>query len=82
MITDIIDLFVDVSNTFGSFISFLRAKFKNYDVIGLRNCIDLALDLWFNHKKIWKKLQMNATAMEYGWDSSAEEYRKLYKGLL
>ena len=57
-------------------------SFKNYDVIGLRNCIDLALDLWFNHKKTWKKLQMNATAMEYGWDSSAEEYRKLYKGLL
>ncbi|MBE6253930.1 MAG: hypothetical protein E7105_00195 [Prevotella sp.] len=33
MITDIIDLFVDASNTFGSFISFLRAKFKNYSVI-------------------------------------------------
>lgn len=56
-------------------------SFKNYDMVGLRNCIDLALDLWFNHEKSWAKLQQNALAMNYGWDQSAEEYRKLYKGI-
>lgn len=33
MITDIIDLIVDASNTFGSLISSLQARFKNYNRI-------------------------------------------------
>ena len=57
-------------------------SFKNFDMIGLRNCIDLALDIWFNHPKKWRKLQNNALEMNYGWDTSAEEYRKLYKAML
>ncbi len=57
-------------------------SFKNFDKIGLRNCTDLALDLWFNHQDTWKKLQRNATSMNYSWDASAEEYRKLYRSLL
>ena len=57
-------------------------SFRNFDDIGLRNCTDLALDIWFNHKDIWKKLQRNATGMNYGWENSAEEYRKLYRSIL
>lgn len=43
MITDVIDLFVDISNTFGSLLSFLHAKFKNYNII-VRNQRPLDID--------------------------------------
>lgn len=33
MITEIIDLIVDASNSFGSLFSFLRMKYKKYDTI-------------------------------------------------
>lgn len=56
-------------------------SFKNFDMVGLRNCIDLTLDIWFNHQKSWTRLQQNALSMNYGWETSAEEYRKLYKRL-
>ena len=57
-------------------------SFKNFDMVGLRNCIDLSLDIWYNHRKSWKKMQQNAVNMNYGWDESAAKYLELYKGLL
>lgn len=56
-------------------------SFKDFDVNGLRNATNLALDLWYNHKDTWRKLQKNAMAMNYGWTESAEKYRQLYKSL-
>ena len=57
-------------------------SFKDFDANGLRSAVDNALDLWDNHKDIWQKLQKNAIRMHYGWEESAEKYRKLYEGLL
>lgn len=57
-------------------------SFKNFDMVGLRNCIDLSLDIWFNHSKTWKKMQQNALAMNYGWEGSAVKYKELYQGLV
>ena len=57
-------------------------SFKDFDVNGLRNAVDLALHLWFDEPKIWKKLVSNAMSMNYGWEESAAKYRELYDSLL
>ena len=56
-------------------------SFKDFDVNGLRSAADLAYDLWYNSKETWEKLVSNAIERHFGWEESAEEYRKLYKGL-
>ena len=56
-------------------------SFKNFDDVGLMSAVDLALSLWFDHPDIWKKLQKNAVSRNFDWESSAEEYRKLYRSL-
>ena len=57
-------------------------SFRDFDMNGLRTTVDLALDLWYNHKETWDKMQQNAFNENFGWEESAEQYRKLYKGLL
>ena len=56
-------------------------SFKDFDANGLLAAVDLALSLWFDHHDTWKQLQQNATAMHFGWEESAEQYRKLYRSL-
>jgi starch synthase len=57
-------------------------SFRDFDVNGLRNAVDLSLKLWFDQREVFDKMQRNAIAMNYGWDESAAKYRDLYKGLL
>lgn len=57
-------------------------SFRDFDATGLLNTVDLALNLWYEHPDIWKKLQLNAMAMNYGWEESAAKYRELYDSLL
>jgi starch synthase len=57
-------------------------SFKDFDANGLRNAVDLALELWSGQKDTWKELQQNAVTTHFGWEESAEEYRELYKVLL
>lgn len=57
-------------------------SFKDFDVNGLRNAVDLALQIWFDKPKVWKKLVTNAMNMNYGWEESAAKYRELYDSLL
>ena len=57
-------------------------SFRDFDVNGLRNAIDCALDLWFNHHETWDKLQKNAMMKDFSWASSAAKYRELYDSLL
>jgi starch synthase len=56
-------------------------SFRDFDATGLRNTIDLALELWNEHRDVWEKLKSNALAMNYGWEESAEKYRELYRSL-
>ena len=56
-------------------------SFKDFDVNGLRMTVDLALDLWFEHRDVWAKLQHNALNKNFGWEESAEKYRELYDSL-
>ena len=57
-------------------------SFKDFDANGLRSAVDLAAGLWYDNKETWKELQQNAMGMNYGWEESAEKYRKLYDSLL
>ena len=57
-------------------------SFRDFDVNGLRNAVDLALHLWFDEPDTWKKLVTNAMNMNYGWEESAAKYRALYDTLL
>ncbi|MBE6041484.1 MAG: glycogen synthase GlgA [Clostridiales bacterium] len=57
-------------------------SFRDFDKSGLRNAVDLALSLWFDNKDMWQKLMTNAMGRHFGWEESAEEYRKLYDKLL
>lgn len=56
-------------------------SFKDFDVNGLKNAVDCALDVWYNKPEEWKKMQQNAMNKDYSWLSSAEKYRELYKTL-
>ena len=56
-------------------------SFRDFDVNGLRSAIDLSLNLWFDHKDTWTRLQHNALSRNFGWEEPAKEYRKLYKSL-
>ena len=66
----------DYGNTANGF------SFKDFDANGLRNAVDLALGLWNDQKDTWKELQHNAATMDFGWEESAEKYRKLYADLI
>ena len=57
-------------------------SFKDFDTNGLLSAVDLAIGLWNGQKDTWKELQKNAVAMDFGWEESAEKYRKLYAGLM
>lgn len=57
-------------------------SFKDFDANGLRSAVDLALNLWYDHKDIWLEIQKNAFEMNYGWGESAAKYRELYKAIL
>lgn len=57
-------------------------SFRDFDAQGLLNAVDLALDIWTNKRDVWDRLVQNAMAMDFGWEASAEEYRKLYDSIL
>lgn len=57
-------------------------SFKDFDANGLRSAVDLALGLWNDNRETWNELQQNAIGMHYGWEESAEKYRRLYDSIL
>lgn len=57
-------------------------SFKDFDDNGLLSAVDLALELWYKNRDVWTGLQQNAMSMNYGWDESAEKYRRLYDSIL
>lgn len=57
-------------------------SFRDFNAEGLRNAVDLALELYYDQKDMWARLVQNAMAMNYGWEESAVRYRELYSSLL
>lgn len=56
-------------------------SFKDFDDNGLKTAVDASLQLWYDDKKTWNKLQENAMTADFGWEKSAEKYRELYRSL-
>lgn len=57
-------------------------SFKDFDTNALRTTVDKALDIWFNERALWVKMQHNAMSADFSWVPSAEKYRDLYKKLV
>lgn len=57
-------------------------SFKKFDSNELYKTIKKALDIYYQDKARWKKLQKNGMSRDFSWNKSAKEYFKLYKQLL
>ncbi len=55
--------------------------FNEYATADLLNALKLACK-YFENKKIWDKIIMNAINCDFGWQKSAELYEKLYRDTL
>ena len=56
--------------------------FPNFNADDFIGKVYQALDIWFNKRDLWKKMQKNAMEANFSWSQSAEEYRKLYDLIL
>ncbi|MEA1962727.1 MAG: glycogen/starch synthase [Patescibacteria group bacterium] len=76
---------VPVARATGGLADTISAKngflFKNVDSEEFYNCLKNALDVYYNKKDRWKKMQINGMKADFSWDRSAKEYLKLYKKL-
>ena len=53
--------------------------FRNYDKNAFLWAIRRAVDLYYNDKDQWRKMQINAMEKDFSWKSSAKKYIWLYK---
>ncbi len=56
-------------------------KFRGFSIPHLHRSIKRAVGV-FRDEPVWKQLIMNGMQKDYGWGRSAEEYLKLYNGVL
>ncbi len=53
--------------------------FKHYDADALIWALRRALDLWYNHREVWRSMQIRAMKKDFSWKSSAKKYLGLYR---
>ena len=53
-------------------------SFANYNADEMLGCIFSAMDVYYNDKAVWQKLQKQAMAVDYSWNVSAEKYIDMY----
>ena len=53
-------------------------SFANYNADEMLGCIYSAMDVYYNDKSAWAKLQKQAMAADYSWNVSAEKYIDMY----
>ncbi|MCD4705505.1 glycogen synthase [bacterium] len=56
--------------------------FDRFDSVAFYRKLNEALDLYYNDKKIWKKIQLNGMKSDFSWNNSAKKYLDLYKKLI
>ncbi|MDD5613638.1 MAG: glycogen/starch synthase [Candidatus Omnitrophica bacterium] len=54
--------------------------FQNYDSNSLTEALARALEVYAQRRK-WRALQKRIMKLDYSWDNSAKEYKKLYKNM-
>jgi len=55
---------------------------KTYDIAGLNDALQRAKDLWDDNPWGWKAMAKRGMKLDFSWDSTAEDYVKIYKNLL
>ena len=53
--------------------------FKDYDKHAFLFAIRRAVDLYYNDKEAWKKMQVNGMKKDFSWGTSAKKYMWLYR---
>lgn len=53
-------------------------SFANYNADEMLDCIYNAMDVYYNNKDAWHKLQKQAMEADYSWNVSAEKYIDMY----
>lgn len=56
-------------------------SFANYNAHEMASVIRMAMNVYYNHKEEWKNLMVRAMKANFSWESSVEEYEKLYNML-
>lgn len=56
-------------------------SFNNFSGFWMTTTLDFALDTYKNHKNAWRKLQEQAMARDFSWDSASQDYIALYQDL-
>lgn len=55
--------------------------FANYNAHEFLYAVQRAVDMFWNQKEAWEKLQRNALSTDFSWSQSARQYREVYEGL-
>lgn len=56
-------------------------SFANYNAHEMLFTIKSAIDLYYNNKDAWKKMQETAMKTDFSWNVAADKYKKLYEQL-
>ena len=57
-------------------------SFANYNAHELLFTAKMALSVYYDSPKVWRRLQKQAMAQDFSWNRSAEKYVEIYKQLL
>ena len=55
--------------------------FDNLTSYWLNWALETALDVYYNHPAVWKKLQVQAMESDFSWDTACQSYLDLYHSL-
>ena len=56
-------------------------SFDNFTPYWLNWVLQTALDVYYNHPAVWKKLQVQAMECDFSWDTACQSYLDLYHSL-
>ena len=56
-------------------------SFNNLTSYWLNWALQTALDVYYNHPDVWKKLQVQAMECDFSWDTACQSYLDLYHSL-
>ena len=56
-------------------------SFDNLTSYWLNWALETALDVYYNHPVVWKKLQVQAMESDFSWDTACQSYLDLYHSL-
>lgn len=56
-------------------------SFKNYSADDMMHVVEYAMDIYYNRHSEWNKIVKNAMQADFSWNTSADEYIKMYSDI-